>query len=127
MRLFLGGVVLALTGASAAAADSSPLGLWARGDGKARVRIEKCDKALCAINTWIKPGTPDEKPGDKLVLTISPAGPDLLTGEAWDPQRNTTFRISVETGERQMTTRGCVLAGLLCKDMNWTRLDQAAN
>ncbi|MGO9419972.1 MAG: hypothetical protein ACLP25_11855, partial [Roseiarcus sp.] len=63
--------VLALAGA-AAAATSSPIGDWARGDGKAWVRIEPCGQKLCAINTWIRPGVTDEKVGDRLVLDVSP-------------------------------------------------------
>lgn len=114
-------VALATLAAPAAhAANPSPLGVWARGDGKAIVRIEPCGGALCAINTWIRPGTPDEKVGDRLVLNVSPAG-GALKGEAFDPQRRKSYRIQITTGDRSMVTRGCVFAGLLCKDMRWTR------
>jgi uncharacterized protein (DUF2147 family) len=116
--------VLALAGA-AAAATSSPIGDWARGDGKAWVRIEPCGQKLCAINTWIRPGVTDEKVGDRLVLDVSPAGPSAFKGEAWDPQRRASFSFRMDVGERTMTTHGCVLAGLLCKDMGWTRRDAA--
>ena len=115
---------LALAGAAAAAAYS-PLGDWARGDGKARVRIEPCGQSLCTINTWIRPGVADEKVGDRLVLDVSPAGSSAFKGEAWDPQRRLRFSFRMDVGERTMTTHGCVLAGLLCKDMGWTRMDSA--
>ena len=106
---------------------SSPMGIWSRGDGKAQVRIEPCEKGICAVNTWIRPGVTDEKVGDRLVMTVTPSGPSTWSGEAFDPQRNLTFRIRIDAGEREMTTHGCFLAGLLCKDMNWTRIQTVAN
>ncbi len=123
----LAGLALILGGASNGAVEPSPVGLWARGDGKALVKIERCEQALCAINTWIRPGADDEKVGDRLVLNVAPKGPTTWTGEAWDPQRKKSFKIRIETGEHEMTTHGCVLLGLLCKDMNWTRLETASN
>ena len=44
-------------------AQDLPLGTWARGDGNARVRIEKCGAAICAINTWIKDTSGGENVG----------------------------------------------------------------
>ncbi len=105
-----------------AASDPSPFGLWARGDGNARVRIERCGSDLCAINTWIREGTKGEKAGDKLVMTVEPAGTGRWTGTAFDPQRDLSYRLTMTVGATSMTTRGCIVAGLLCKDMGWTRL-----
>ena len=113
--------VIAL-GASAAAAEPSPIGDWARGDGKAEVRIAPCGPKLCAINIWIRPGTQGEKIGDRLVLDLSPDGASALRGKAFDPQRRLTYSLRMEVGERTMTTHGCMLVGLLCKGMGWTRL-----
>lgn len=123
MKMSLAFCMVALSaGVAAAAADSaSPLGDWSRGDGNARVRIEPCGQKLCAINTWIRPGVGDEKVGDRLVLDVAPAGPSAFKGKAFDPKRNLTFNFHMDVGERSMTTRGCVVAGLVCKGMNWTR------
>ncbi len=115
---------LALAGAAAAAAYS-PLGDWARGDGKARVRIEPCGPKLCAVNTWIHPAATQEKVGDRLVLDVVSAGPSTLKGTAWDPQRSMTYTVRMEVGGRTLATKGCILAGLLCKEIGWTRLDAA--
>ncbi len=114
--------VLAGPASSFAAAEPSPFGLWARGDGKARVRIARCGSDLCAVNTWIREGTMGEKTGDKLVMTVEPAGPGRWTGTAFDPQRDLSYRLTMTVGATSMTTRGCIVAGLLCKDMGWTRL-----
>jgi len=113
---------LVLAAPLARAADISPEGNWSRGDGKARVRIEPCGNDLCAINTWIKPGVKDEKIGDKLIMTVKPATQGKWSGKAFDPQRNLTYRLSMDVGADRMTTRGCVLGGLVCKGVNWTRI-----
>jgi uncharacterized protein (DUF2147 family) len=64
--------------------------------------------------------------GDKLILTVSPSGPSLMTGQAFDPQRNLTYRMRIEVGDRTMSSRGCILAGLLCRSMSWSRLSSAS-
>ncbi len=107
-----------------AAAEPSPFGLWARGDGKAKVRIERCGGDICAINTWIREGTSGEKAGDRLVMSVAPSGAGRWTGTAFDPQRDLDYRLTMTVQEATMTTRGCVVAGLICKDMGWTRLSR---
>jgi len=109
-----------LGAASVQAADLG--GEWARGDGKARVKIEPCGDNICAINTWIKPGTPKEKTGDRLVMTIKPSSEGQYSGSAFDPQRNMTYKISVSVKGDSMTTKGCIVAGLLCKGVEWSRI-----
>ena len=117
------GTALALTlGATATASEPPLFGDWARGDGKAKVRIEPCGADICAINTWVKPDTPGERVGDRLVMSVKPVRPSRWEGTAFDPQRNLSYRLTVDVGERAMTSNGCVLAGLICRDMGWTRL-----
>lgn len=116
-------LALAAMSASAYAADDQLFGNWARGDGKARVKIVRCGGDLCAINTWIKPGTKDEKAGDRLVMNVKPTGPGKLSGTAFDPQRDRSYRINLTVSETSMTTEGCILGGLLCKGVGWTRIN----
>ncbi|MGW6779163.1 MULTISPECIES: DUF2147 domain-containing protein [Brucella] len=97
-------------------------GNWARGDGNARVKIAGCGNDICATNTWIKPGTPKEKTGDRLVMSINETADGQYSGTAFDPQRNLTYKISVKVDGDNMTTNGCVLAGLLCRNVGWTRI-----
>lgn len=96
-------------------------GVWARGDGKATVRIEKCGSNTCAVNVWIKPGTKSEKVGDKLIMDLEQTGTGSFEGEAEDPQRGLTYNISVKVDGDSMTTRGCVLAKIVCKSVGWTK------
>jgi uncharacterized protein (DUF2147 family) len=114
--------VFCLAAWPAMAAEPTVLGRWARGDGKAQVRVEHCGSAYCAINTWIRPGTRDEKVGDELVMNVSPSGPSVLSGQAWDPQRNMSYRMTIKVGPRKLATSGCVLGGLVCKHMTWSRM-----
>lgn len=108
---------------TAAAAESRLDGVWARGDGNAKVRLEPCGPDVCAVNTWIKPGTPSEKAGDKLVMSVKPGGNGTFEGTAFDPQRNLSYNISVNVNGDRMVTKGCVLAGIICKDVSWTRIN----
>jgi uncharacterized protein (DUF2147 family) len=122
------GVITAMLMIGAASAtttsDSSYLGNWARADGKTHIRVEPCGKSVCGVNTWVRPGMKHEKVGDRLVLNISPAGASRWTGSAFDPQRNQRYTVSVHVANKRMTTHGCVVGGLVCQSMRWTRLDR---
>ncbi|MCO6185267.1 DUF2147 domain-containing protein [Rhizobium sp. L1K21] len=111
-----------LAGVSSTYAQANTMdGVWARGDGKARVRIEDCGSNTCAVNVWIKPGTKGEKVGDRLIMDLEQTGTGKFEGEARDPQRGLTYDISVDVNGDSMTTRGCVLAKIVCKSVGWTK------
>ncbi|WCJ61525.1 MULTISPECIES: DUF2147 domain-containing protein [Agrobacterium] len=110
-----------LVGLSATAAEID--GNWARGDGNAKVVIAPCGEKICATNTWIKPGTPKEKTGDRLIMDIKQSDAGSYSGTAFDPQRDKSYKITVTVNGDNMTTKGCIVAGLLCKGISWTRLD----
>lgn len=105
------------------AANDGILGNWARGDGNARVRIAPCGGALCAINTWIRDASSGEHVGDRLVMKVSGGG-SSMSGTAYDPQRKLNYNLEISYGPQSMQTRGCVLAGIVCKSISWTRLSQ---
>lgn len=110
-----------LFSAEAQASLEKMTGTWSRGDGLAAVRINKCGQAICAVNTWVKDPSQGEKVGDRLVMTVSPKADGKLSGTAFDPQRNLTYRIDISVADQSMKTRGCVLGGLLCKSVGWTK------
>ena len=117
--------MLMIGAASAApASDPSYLGNWARADGKTHIRVEPCGKSVCGVNTWVRPGMKHEKVGDRLVLKIRPAGASRWTGSAVDPQRNQRYTVRIHVANKRMTTDGCVMGGLMCQSMSWTRLDR---
>ncbi|MEO3433583.1 DUF2147 domain-containing protein [Inquilinus sp. CAU 1745] len=112
---------LSIVGSGAVAAQElSPYGVWLRGDGNARVRIAPCGSQVCATNLWIKDTSEGEEVGDQLIMSLERKSDTELVGSAYDPKRDITYAITVTVGANSLTTRGCVLGGLLCKDVNWT-------
>lgn len=119
--LSLGGTVIATE-----ALALGPQGVWVRDDGNARVEFAPCDDKLCATNLWIKDTSGGEEVGDKLVMTVQPSNPTTLVGTAYDRKRDRTYALTITMGEKSMTTQGCVLGGLLCKTVSWTKEPQPA-
>jgi uncharacterized protein (DUF2147 family) len=119
LRRASAGLCLALTqveGAEAADMD----GVWMRDDGNARVRVAPCGDKTCATNLWIRDRSKGEAPGDRLIMSVRRLSDTELSGTAYDPKRGMTFTVDVKLGNQAMTTRGCVLARLLCKTVGWT-------
>lgn len=105
---------------SVAAQERSPDGVWMRDDGNARVRIAPCGSKLCATNLWIRDTSKGEEVGDRLIMSLERKSATELVGKAYDPKREKTYRITVIVNSSSLTTRGCILGGLLCRDVNWT-------
>lgn len=120
-KIALGLGVLWLTGAAVAASQPDPSGTWMRGDGNAKVRIAACGSDICATNLWIKDTSGGENVGDKLVMTVKPKSADILSGKAFDPKRNLTYSIQMTVKKASLVTRGCIVGGLVCKNVSWSR------
>lgn len=118
IALFLPAMVL-LTQPAFAIALSDANGVWMRDDGNARVRIAQCGRDLCATNLWIGDTGKGEAVGDKLVMTLEPAADNTLKGTAYDPKRDLTYSMTLRVTGNGLTTRGCIIGGLICKDVNW--------
>ena len=108
--------MLAVTAAGAHAID----GTWLRGDGNARVRIAPCGDKVCAVNLWIGDTSGGEEVGDRLVMTLARQGEGKFEGTAFDPKRGRSYAISITTSGDRLTTRGCILGRLLCRNVTWT-------
>jgi uncharacterized protein (DUF2147 family) len=100
------------------------IGNWARDDGTVRIVISPCGTDLCAVNTWVKNTDTEEKIGDKLILDLQPVTPSQLQGQAYDVRRQKHFKMTItQEGGTAMQTQGCILLGILCKSVGWTRND----
>jgi uncharacterized protein (DUF2147 family) len=121
IQFWLVAAAVAFTTVAASASSDGVLGSWERDDGNARVRIAPCSNALCAINTWIRDESGGEHIGDRLIMKVSGDG-SSMTGTAYDPQRKLNYSLEINVQSQSMQTRGCVLAGILCKSVNWTRI-----
>lgn len=109
---------------AAAEDEADPSGIWLRDDGNARVQIAPCGADICATNLWIGDTSKGEEPGDKLVMSLEPQSPDTLAGTAYDPKRDRSYSITLQVAGRALVTRGCILGGVLCRDVSWTAADQ---
>ncbi|MGB7975202.1 MAG: DUF2147 domain-containing protein [Roseiarcus sp.] len=118
----LAGIMMIGASGVALAAQAPYLGDWARADGKTRIHVAPCGASVCARNTWVRHGVAGERVGDRLILKVKPAGAGRWSGKAYDPQRRQNYAINVRVANRHMTTRGCVMAGLVCESMGWNRM-----
>ena len=118
-RLLLASALLLALPAAAGAASTALDGVWLRDDGNARVRIAPCGDKICATNLWIGDTSKGEEPGDKLIMSLSRQPDGSFSGTAYDPKRDWTYAMTVKTGPGELSTRGCVLGRLLCRDVGW--------
>ena len=98
------------------------MGAWQRGDGIARVKVAPCGKVICMTNTYIRPDVTDEKVGERLEFDLNGANGAALTGTAFDPKSGKSFSTIVTVSSERMTTKGCILGGVICKTTEWTRI-----
>ena len=114
-----------LAGLPAASAQQAPdpSGVWMRDDGNARVRIAPCGGNICATNLWIGDTSGGEEAGDRLVMTLETQSADTLAGKAYDEKRDRTYSITLTVAASRLVTRGCVLGGIVCRNVSWTPAD----
>ncbi|CEG09094.1 hypothetical protein BN961_02515 [Afipia felis] len=116
--------VLYLIGCTALAAqERSPDGVWLRDDGNARARIAPCGSKICATNLWIKDASKGEEVGDRLVMSLDRMSETKLAGTAYDPKRDRSYALTVIVDHNSLITRGCILRGLLCRNVNWEQVN----
>jgi uncharacterized protein (DUF2147 family) len=120
--ILLAALSLVPVSASASAHADDIHGLWQRGDGVARVNVVPCGTSLCMINTWIHNSTAGEKVGDKLIVKVSSSSDNWVKGTAFDPQRDRSYAIEMKVAGDHMSTTGCIVGGMLCKTVEWTRM-----
>ncbi len=104
-----------MASASAAMAGPDPTGIWNRGDGNARVRVEPCGKDFCATNIWVKDTSKGEDVGDVLVMRVEPKSDTRMAGEASTASATLTYSMTLNVAPDTMSTRGCVVAGVICQ------------
>lgn len=117
-------LVLALVAFSAHSVAASDLdGTWLRDDGNARVRIAPCGDKICATNLWIGDPSKGEAAGDKLVMTLARQPDGTFSGNAYDPKRDWTYSMTITATPSALTTRGCIVGRLICRDVNWKAVE----
>jgi uncharacterized protein (DUF2147 family) len=121
MLRFLAAIAVVLTATAAHAGDVK--GEWARDDGKAKVRFAGCGgDAVCGSISWLRdPKNDPGKVGQQVFFGMKPQGDNAWTGKAFKPEDGKTYSGKMTLSGDRLTTAGCVLGGLICKSMGWSR------
>lgn len=112
------------------AADAS--GTWLRENGNSRVRFAACGSALCGTIVWLKnPDVDKHNPneaersrslvGVKVFFDMVPNGANKWAGKAYNPEDGRIYSGYMTLEGDHLTTQGCVLGGIICKSVNWSR------
>lgn len=117
----LAGALLTASGTMAYAASAA--GEWARVDGKAHVRIAPCGDVLCGVITWVKDPTSPGKVGQKVFYEMKADGDGTWSGKAFNPDDGNEYTGKMILSGSSLVTKGCVFGGLICKSVDWTRLN----
>jgi len=118
--IVFGAIVVSVSASAAMAGDAR--GEWARDDGKSKVRIVSCGRdALCGSVTWLRDPNGPAKVGQQVFFDMKPSGDNAWTGKAFNPEDGKTYSGKMTMSGNHLVTAGCVLGGLICKSVNWTR------
>ena len=121
MRVWiLGAALLAASTAGATAGDAK--GEWLRDSGASKVRIASCGgETLCGSISWLKDASGPAKVGQQVFFGMKPAGDNVWKGSAFNPDDGKTYSGKMTLSGDHLTTAGCVLGGLICKTVGWSR------
>jgi len=108
-------------GGTALAQDA--LGTWLRDNGNSRVRFSKCGEALCGSIVWLKEPTDTAKVGQRVFFDMKPNGAGKWSGSAFNPEDGKTYSGTMSLAGDTLTTAGCVLGGLICRSVKWSRVN----
>ena len=98
-------------------------GVWLRQEGAARVKIASCGASLCGTIVWLKETGGLGRVGQRVFFGMKPSGSNTWAGSAFNPEDGNTYSGNLAVSGKVLTTTGCALGGLICKSMNWSRVD----
>ncbi len=119
LRMLASAALLAVSAAGAYAGDVK--GDWMRTDGKAKVRFASCGDAVCGSISWLRDPNDPGKVGQQVFFDMKPRGENIWAGSAFNPEDGKTYSGKMTLSGDRLVTAGCVLGGLICKSLNWTR------
>lgn len=104
---------------------------WRNPKDSVRIRFSPCGPdRMCGIVTWAsekakadaRRGGTDQLVGTNLFRNFKRVAPGEYKGHVFVPDMNRTFSGHMEIKGDSMIGKGCVLAGLICKQQVWTRI-----
>jgi uncharacterized protein (DUF2147 family) len=119
-RLFAATITI-FTAVPALAND--PSGIWLRDTGASRVRIAKCGDAFCGHIVWLKDANGPAKVGQRIFFDMKPAGEGKWEGKAFNPEDGQNYTGKMTLSGKSLTTAGCRLGGLVCRSVNWSKVE----
>ncbi len=114
---------LFVLGFSAPASAQDVAGTWLRDSGASRVRFAKCAEAMCGTIAWLKDTTGPAKLGQRIFYDMKPSGAGKWAGSAFNPEDGKTYSGTMTLSGDNLTTSGCVLGGLICRSVKWSRVN----
>ncbi|HEY0624233.1 DUF2147 domain-containing protein [Sphingomonas sp.] len=104
---------------------------WRNPKDSVRIRFAPCGQdRMCGVVTWAsekakadaRRGGTDQLVGTNLFRNFKRVAPGEYKGHVFVPDMNRTFSGHMEIKGDSMIGKGCVLAGLICKQQVWTRI-----
>jgi uncharacterized protein (DUF2147 family) len=120
LRAAAAAAILAL---AAVPALADPSGTWLRDNGNSRVRIAPCGSNYCGTVVWVKDADSPSKVGQRVFFDMAPAGANAWSGKAFNPEDGKTYTGKMTLSGSTLTTSGCVLGGLVCRSVNWRKVN----
>ncbi len=119
MKRLIGFAVLAALATPAMAEGVN--GVWLRDNGKSKVRIAPCGEMLCGNVVWLKDTSGPSKIGMRIFYGMKATGANSWAGQAFNPEDGKTYSGKMSVSGDTLSTSGCVLGGLICKSVSWSR------
>lgn len=116
-------LALSLAAVSATPALADPTGTWLRENGASRVRISPCGANFCGTIVWLKDADGPAKVGQRVFYDMAANGANKWSGKAFNPEDGKTYSGTMSLSGSSLTTAGCVLGGLVCRSVNWRKVN----
>ena len=117
------GLILAVTALGTSPAMADPSGTWLRENGNSRVRVAPCGDSICGTIVWLKDADTASKVGQRVFFDMKPNGENKWSGKAFNPEDGKTYSGTVTLSGRSLTTSGCVMGGIICRSVNWSKVN----
>jgi uncharacterized protein (DUF2147 family) len=61
--------------------------------------------------------------GQRVFYEMAPNGANKWSGKAFNPEDGRTYSGTMTLSGSSLTTAGCVLGGMICRSVNWSRVN----
>ena len=113
--------------ASSASADDI-FGTWKTQPGEtggyAHVSIAQCGTKICGTISKVFQSDNTSSQGRQIIADMSPNGGGKYSGGTiWAPDTDKTYKSKMVLSGNNLTVKGCVLGGAICRGQSWTRVN----